>query len=204
MAAPKEEAATYPCPACGKELFGWLAAKHPVDGSKLILDRCENCLLVVTRGPRPPDVATELNTLDREGSTIVAPNRESFQGGLGGAQWSGLEPERRRLHLNPRAAGLLLSLTGIEVSASGTPFSRRSYRDMVQTLINAFTLRDNFRRNARVGRLPRRTPGERARYALDATVSVLVVIPMAIIALPLELLGSLLGRGGEMRLEVKD
>jgi hypothetical protein len=201
--AESEEVATYPCPACGKTLYGWLAARHPVDGSKLVLDRCENCLLVVTRAPEPPDVAAELASLLHGGSSVQVPNRESFQGGIGGAQWAGLEPERRRLHLNPRAAALLFSLLGRELSASRTRFGKRGYLGMVQTLINAFTLRDNFFRNARAGRLPRRTLGERARYGLDAVVSAVVAIPMAIVALPLELVGALVGRGGTLDLELK-
>lgn len=202
-AAESEETATYPCPACGKTLYGWLAARHPIDGSKLVLDRCENCLLVVTRADEPPDVASELASLAAAGSRVQAPNRESFQGGIGGAQWAGLEPDRRRLHLNPRAAALLFSLLGRELSVSRTRFGRAGYLGMLQTLVNAFTLRDNFFRNARAGRLPRRTGPERWKYTLDAVVSAVVAIPMAIIAFPLELLGSLLGRGGTLDLELK-
>jgi hypothetical protein len=195
----EDDDAHYPCPACGARLFGWAAARHPIDGSKIVLDRCENDGLVVTRAADPPDLHTELDgLLARAGGRIEAPNRESFQGGIGGAQWAGLEPERRRLHLNPRAAKLLLRKRGVEVLDSSTPFSRRSYAAMLQTMVNAFTLKDNFFRNARAGRVPRRTVRERLAFALDAVVSVLVAIPLSIIALPTELLGSLAGRGGRM------
>lgn len=51
MPEDEEEVASYRCPACEATLFGWNAARHPVDGSKLILDRCESCGLVVTRAP---------------------------------------------------------------------------------------------------------------------------------------------------------
>ncbi|HKJ35835.1 MAG TPA: hypothetical protein VKA36_04640 [Solirubrobacterales bacterium] len=202
MADPEEpEDPPYPCPACGARLFGWTAARHPIDGSKIVLDRCEDDGLVVTRAPEPPDLGIELAEFAATGGRIEAPNRESFQGGIGGAQWAGLEPDRRRLHLSPRAAKLLLRTRGIEVLESSTPPSFRSYAAMLQTMVNAFTLHDNFFRNARAGRLPRRTLKQRLGFALDAIVTVLVAIPLSIVALPTELLGSLVGRGGRMVLE---
>jgi predicted RNA-binding Zn-ribbon protein involved in translation (DUF1610 family) len=197
--AEEDEGARYPCPACGATLYGWIAARHPIDRSKLVLDRCEECGLVVTRAPEAPDVAAELATLEQDGLDFEAPNRRSFQGGIGGAQWADLEPDRRRLHLTPRAARLLLAERGIAVSGVATPFSARSYLGMVQTLINAFTYRDNFARNARAGRL--RPASGRFLFWLDAVVSALIAIPMAILALPLELVGSLARRGGRMRLQ---
>lgn len=197
----EEEGARYPCPACGATLYGWIAARHPIDRSKLVLDRCEECGLVVTRAPEPPDVATELAALQQDGLAFVIPNRRSFQGGIGGAQWADLEPDRRRLHLTPRSASLLLAERGLAVDAVSTPFGSRSYLGMLQTLVNAFTYRDNFFRNARAGRIPREGGRGRFLFGLDALVSALVAIPMAIVALPVELIGSLARRGGRMRLE---
>ena len=109
-----------------------------------------------------PDVAERFSgrELDRllegepGGSTLlVAPNRRSVQGGLGGAQWAGLEPELHRLHLTPESARLLLARRGLEIESLRTPFGSRGLRSMIQTLVNAFTLRDNFIRNSRSGRL---------------------------------------------------
>ena len=199
--AREDDEARYACPACGARLYGWGNARHPTGGEALVLDRCENCGLVVTRAGEAPDVEAELAELEWEGGTIVAPNRESFQGGIGGPGWAGLEPERRRLHLNPRAAKLLLRKRGIEVLEASTPFSGRSYAGMLQTLVNAFTLRPNFVRNARAGRLSADATRKRLAFGLDAVVSLLVAIPLSVLALPLELAGSLAGRGGIMRLE---
>jgi hypothetical protein len=200
-AAEKDtEGATYPCPACGAPLYGWLAAHHPVDRSKLVLDHCEDCGLVVTRDEQPPDVKAEIGLLLAGGESIVVPNRASLQGGIGGAQWAGLEPDRRRLHLTPRAARLLFRGLGVEVLDSSTPFGARAYGGMVQTLINGFTLRDNFARNARAGRLPRATARQRLSFALDAVVSALVAAPLALLAAPLELIAAAFGRGGMLRL----
>src|SRR3546814_19957800 len=68
--------------------------------------------------------------------------------------WAGLEPELRRLHLNPESLRLLLAERGLELTAAGTPFRNRSFKLMWQTIVNAFTYRDNFVRSEerRVGK----------------------------------------------------
>jgi hypothetical protein len=202
------EEAHYPCPACGATLYGWTAAHNPLDrGHKIVLDRCESCGLAVTRAADPPDVAAEIDPLIErlpDGTArVVAPNRKSLQGGIGGAQWAGLEPEIRRLHLNPEAAKLLLAERGLEVTRTRTPFTRDGRRGMLQTFINAFTFRDNFLRNVRAGRIEPRTNRERWLFRLDWVVSVLVFVPSAIFALPLEAIGAALGRGGVLVAEAR-
>jgi len=94
----------------------------------------------------------------------------------------------------------LLRKQGVELVEHSTPFSGRSYLLMLMTMINAFTLRDNFLRNARARRLPRSSTRERLAYALDTIVSYVVAIPLALVAAPTELIGSALGRGGIMKL----
>jgi hypothetical protein len=200
--------AHYPCPACGATLYGWTAAHNPLDrGHKIVLDRCESCGLAVTRAADPPDVAAEIDPLierrDDGTARIVAPNRRSIQGGLGGAQWAGLEPEIRRLHLNPESARLLLAKRGLEVTSTKTPNTREGRMGMLQTFLNAFTLRDNFLRNARAGRIHPETDRDRWLFRLDWVVSVLVFVPSAIFALPLEVFASALGRGGVLEIEAK-
>lgn len=204
--AEEIEEIPYPCPACGSTLYGWTAAHDPLDrGKRTVLDRCESCGLCVTRARRAPEPGPELDavlTPEGSGHRLVAGNRQSWQGGIGGAQWAGLEPELRRLHLNPEGTRRLLAQRRLELGAVRTPFSSRSYKGMLQTLVNAFTLRDNFFRNARAGRIPRETTTDKLAYALDWVVSALVVIPMAIIALPLELLATPLKKGGVMVADV--
>ncbi len=82
-----------------------------------------------------------------------------------------------------------------------TPFGRESRRLMVQTLINAFTYRDNFLRNARAGRIPRGTTRERWLHRLDWVVSVLVFVPAVVLGVPLEAGGAAMRRGGVIRVE---
>jgi len=203
MAASREQKpAHYPCPACGRKLYGWSAAHDPLHrGRKIVLDRCESCGLVVTRRSEPPDAGAEIHALIERNESgtveVVAPNRRSFQGGLGGAQWAGLEPELRRLHLTPESLRLLLAGQGLEVAEIGTPFRNRAFMLMWQTVVNAFTYRDNFVRNRRAGRLPGPETGrDRFLYGLDWVVSVLVAVPAAMFALPLELLATVFARGG--------
>ena len=203
----KLEEAPYACPACGAPLYGWTAAHDPLDrGRRIVLDRCESCGLSVTRGPSPPDPEAELAPLLSDGpdgrSVLVAPNRRSIQGGLGGAQWAGLEPELHRLHLTPDSARRLLARGGLEVTEVRTPLRSRGLRSMLQTLVNAFTLRDNFIRNARAGRVSAESVGAPS-YALDWVVSALVILPCALFALPLEAIGAALGRGGVMEVEAR-
>lgn len=203
MAAKHEQKdAHYPCPACGQTLYGWSAAHDPLrHGRKVVLDRCESCGLVVTRRREPPDADAEIHSLIERNESgtveVVVPNRKSFQGGLGGAQWAGLEPELRRLHLTPESLRLLLAGQGLEVTGIGTPFRNRAFKLMWQTVVNAFTYRDNFIRNRRAGLLPQPATGrDRLLYGLDWVVSVLVAVPAAMFALPAELLATVFARGG--------
>ncbi|GIK76554.1 MAG: hypothetical protein EDQ89_10640 [Acidobacteria bacterium] len=207
--AEEQRDAHYPCPACGSPLYGWTAAHDPLDrGRKIVLDRCEECGLVVTRGPDPPDADAEIDELIAPGAggpvVIVAPNRRSWQAALGGAQWAGLEPGVRRLHVTPESLRQLLARRGLEATEIGTPFRNRAFGLMWQTLVNAFTYRDDFIRNRRAGRLPKPEGGrERFLYGLDWLVSVLVAVPAAILALPLELLATAFARGGVLTVSAR-
>lgn len=214
MSAPGTESEAevigYPCPACGSPLYGWVAAHDPLRrGEKVVIDRCENCRLAVTRTAEPPDAGAELDTvIERNGDgtiAIEAANVASVQGGLGGAQWAGLEPELRRLHLSPDSVRRLLAKRGIEVTDARTPYTRASFALMRQTLINAFTLRDNFLRNARAGRLPPPSSlPDRLLVGLDYIVSWLVWVPCTLVAYPLERGAARLGRGGTLLVEGTD
>jgi hypothetical protein len=74
---------------------------------------------------------------------------------------------------------------------------------MWQTLVNAFTLGDNVITDGRRGRLAPASGRERAAMGLDLVVSVLVALPLLVVALVLELGSSLAGRGGIVRFRVQ-
>ena len=60
--AHRQKNAHYPCPACGATLFGWTAAHDPLArGNRIVLDRCENCGLAVTRRREPPNAEAEIH-----------------------------------------------------------------------------------------------------------------------------------------------
>jgi hypothetical protein len=201
MAAGNLEEADYPCPACGATLYGWTAARDPLDRDRrIVIDRCETCGLAVTRGAEAPDVDLELagilKRLDAGELELSVPNRRSIQAGLGGAQWAGLELELRRLHQTPESLRLLLAKRGYGLESVATPYSKAARRTMWQTMVNAFTLRDNFIRDARAGLVPRGTGRNRWAYRLDWLVTVLVAAPVTLAAVPLEAIAAVLGRGG--------
>jgi hypothetical protein len=197
----RQQQVGYRCPACDAELFGWAVARDPLGSSGIVLDRCEECGLVVNRAAEPPDVGAELALLERRRGGIVAPNRRSWQASIGAAQWAGLELERRRLHLTQESARLLLEGRDWIVAGVGTPFSLAAYARMWQTLVNAFTLRENFARELRAGRLRPRRSRERAALALDGLVTLLLALPLAILALPAELAATVAARGGELTID---
>ena len=191
--------AHYPCPADGSTLYGGMSSKRWDGSDPLLLDHCEDCHMLVTRAKRPPDVAAELAALERDGDELVLPNRRSFAAWLGAAGWADMGAAEHRLHLSPDALKLLLAKQGIEVVKVRTPFSLRSYRGMLQTMINAFTLRNNFARHVLAGTLAPRNTTDRLAIALDGVVTVLVAIPLSVVALLVEGLGSLFRRGDIMR-----
>ena len=68
---------------------------------------------------------------------------------------------------------------------------------MWQTLLNGLTFRPNFARELRAGRV-RPERAQRARFAVDLVVTVLGGPLVALVSVPLELVASLVGRGGEL------
>lgn len=191
--------AHYPCPADGATLFGWTSSKAWDRGAVTLLDHCEDCGLVVSRATAPPDVALEIHELERDGDELVIPNKGSWAAWLGAAGWADLGADEHRLHLTDESIRLLLAERGSEVLKIRTPFSWRGYRSMLQTMINAFTLRHNFARSARAGRLHAESTTDRFAFALDGVVTVLVAVPLSVVALLVEGLAAVTGHGALMR-----
>jgi hypothetical protein len=188
-----------PCPACGEPLFGWavVGSRDPQRPGEVVLDRCEACGLGIAHGERSVDLAAS------EGGVVVVANRRSWQAGIGAAHWAALDPPARGTYPTPEALGLLCDRAGLEPVRLRQPPLGVNQVWMWQTLLNAFTFHDNFALDVLRGRLrPGNSRGVTA-FAIDALVSVVATLPVAIVSLPLELLAVVAGRGGLIEAEVR-
>jgi hypothetical protein len=187
------------CPACGEPLFVWVETEGYGPREDQVIDRCENCGLVVVRDAVPsPDHAIDELLLGREedGTRVAvhADNASSLQAWLGAENWAALRPGGRDIHPTPRAAGLLLARRGLEVRRV-RHLLRPGMAAMWQTLLNLLTFHRDFASDAASGRLRPGTGRGRAAFWTDAVVTVLAAIPTAIIAVALEA-GAVLARHG--------
>jgi len=195
------------CPACGEPMYGWVVvgASDPSLGASYVIDRCEQCGLGLTRDVPGDDAPFEgaRSRLEEAGTAeIRAPNRASLQAGIGGDQWAALELPAQRLHLTPRSLELLLERHGLEAARMRQPLLGRNQLWMWQTLLNGFTFHTNFARRVLSGRLRPRTARSRTAFAVDAVVSTLAALPIALVSVPLELISALARRGGELVVSV--
>jgi len=187
------------CPACGEPLYGW--ALLEADGESRIapevLDRCEACGLGIAR--ETADVALSPTGDGR----LTAPNRRSWQAGIGGEHWAPLELHGGDAYLTAQALGLLLDRGGYELLRLRQPAFGANQVWMWQTLLNAFTFHDGFATRVRRGELGLRNARSAAAFVADSVVSVLAALPLALIAVPLELAAVALRRGGLLEAEVR-
>ncbi len=191
------------CPACDAPLFVWVETTGFGPREDQVVDRCENCGLVVGRDFVPDaDAAVQelLSMGDGGGGPIRTPNADSFQAWLDADNWAALRPGRAGLVPSARSAKLLLSKGGMTVR-SIRYLPAAGIASMWQTLLNLLTFHHNFASEAASGRL-RPAPGRgRLAYAIDAVVTVLAAIPVAFLAAVFEGGAVLARRGGMM--EVK-
>ena len=192
------------CPACGEPLFGWLLLGPDPIGNpndSVLLERCERCRLGVAADLAPANTPSALLGFARqvpEGRfELRVANRASVQASLGGNHWAALE-RPRRLYPTPQSLPPLAAAAGLEIEELRCPRRGQGQAWMWQTILNAFTFHENFARDVRAGRL--RPGGGRGRltFGIDAIVTVIAALPVALVSAPLELFAALLGRGGEL------
>src|SRR6476646_5062512 len=186
-----------PCPACGEPLFGWIGAKRGLAGP---VRRCESCGLGVVGDPAGPEEA--LRDLDRlrEEDTIRIENRAGFGCSLGGAGWSGLQPEARHLFTVESVRRLVARRDQVVKSRRWVPGA--GLFATWQTLLNSVT----FGRNGDLGALrgmPSVPAPEPWQRRIDALASVVLAIPALLVAIPVELAGGLSGPGAVVRIRVE-
>jgi hypothetical protein len=183
-----------PCPACGEPLFGWLAIQPGLRGP---VRRCESCGLgVVGDDAEPAEALRELDLLARDGRTRI-PNRASLAAAIGEAGWAGLEAGSRYLFTVEAVRRLVARRDQIVKSSRWTPGA--SLTAAWQTLLNSVTFGHDVALGA-LGRAQAAPAGKPWQRRIDALVSVVLAIPAALIALPLELIGAALGRGSVLSL----
>jgi hypothetical protein len=195
------------CPACGEPLFVWVETAGYGNREDQVIDRCENCGLVVARdaAPTPDDAADALigPGEERDGRVAIrAENAASLQAWLGAENWAALRPGGRGIKPTPRAARLLLARRGLEVRRV-RHLAGAGMAAMWQTLLNLLTFHRDFASEAVSGRLRPGTGRGLAAVWSDAVVTVLAAIPTAIIAVVLEGGAVLARHGGVIELDAE-
>lgn len=192
------------CPACGEPLFAWVEASDWGPRQAQIVDRCEHCGLAAVRGRAHLDAAVEtlLEGARTNGAAgaervIRAANGASLQAWLGAENWAALRPGGHALKASPRALELLLGERGLR-AIRVRHLARPGMAAMWQTLLNLLTFHRDFAGEALSGRLRPGRGRERWAYGIDAMVTVLAAIPVAILAVLLEGAAILARRGGEI------
>ncbi len=187
-----------PCPACGEPLFGWLAEQERLGAS---VRRCESCGLgVVGASLGAEEALEELDRLgDQERARIV--DRAGFACSLGGAGWAGLEPGAHYLFTVEAVRRLVAERDQVVRRRRWAPGA--SFMVTWQTLLNSVTFGHNVALAA-LGSGRAAPAEERWQRRIDALASVVLAIPAAIIAVPIELSGVLFRRGAvvDLRFEL--
>jgi hypothetical protein len=187
-----------PCPACGEPLFGWLAEQERLGAP---VRRCESCGLgIVGDTAGTEEALAALAALgDQDRARIV--DRASFACSLGGAGWAGLEPGAHYLFTVEAARRLVADRDQVVRRRRWAPGAGLALT--WQTLLNSVTFGHNVALAA-LGRGGAAPAEERWQRRIDGLASIVLAIPAAIVALPVELLGALFRRGAvvDLRFEL--
>lgn len=217
MASGRDKPST--CPLCEGNVFPWIGVPQlatdatvgmpsPVDpdepggGAARLVDRCERCGVGIERSPEPVDLQAELDRIEIAGQggarTFAAPNRASWQAGLGGDGWAALSEWQGRLLLTPRAFTLLAEKNGIAPGEIGFPPAGPNQRWIWQSILNGITLHHNFLSDVRAGRLRIANSRGPVQWVADLVASLLATPFVLLASFPMEAIASLAGRGGRM------
>jgi hypothetical protein len=187
-----------PCPACGEPLFGWLAEEDRLGAP---VRRCESCGLGIVGESAGTEEALEaLDRLgDKERARIV--NRASLACSIGGAGWAGLQPGVHYLFTVEAVRRLVAGRDQVVRRRRWVPGP--SFAQSWQTLLNSVTFGHNVALAA-LGSGRAAPAEERWQRRIDVLASVVLAIPAAIIAFPVELIGALFRNGAvvDLRFEL--
>jgi hypothetical protein len=187
-----------PCPACGEPLFGWLAEEDRLGAP---VRRCESCGIgIVGESAGTEEALAALDRLgDQDRARIV--NRAGLACSIGGAGWAGLEPGVHYLFTVEAARRLVASRDQVVRRRRWVP--GRSLALTWQTLLNSVT----FGHNVALAALGsgRGAPAEQGwQRRIDGLISIVLAIPAAIVAVPVELVGAIFRSGAviDLRFEL--
>jgi hypothetical protein len=188
-----------PCPACGEPLFGWLAEQERLGAP---VRRCESCGLGVvgeSAGTEEALQALDAMSGDQERARIV--NRAGLACSLGGAGWAGLEPGVHYLFTVEAARRLAADRDQVVRRRRWAPGA--GLLVTWQTLLNSVTFGHNVALAA-LGKGRAAPAEERWQRRIDGLASIVLAIPAAIVALPVELAGAVFRHGAvvDLRFEL--
>lgn len=186
------------CPACEKPLFVWVETEGWGPREDQVIDRCENCGLVVPRDSVPSAAEAVAGLIGSAGNghnVFRAPNASSLQAWLGAENWAALRPGDGSLKPSPKAVELLLPRRGLAVTKV-RHLASAGMASMWQTLLNLLTFHRDFASEAFSGRLRPGNGRGLAAYAIDVLVTILAAVPTAILAVILEGGAVIARRGG--------
>jgi hypothetical protein len=187
-----------PCPACGEPLFGWLADEDRLGAP---VRRCESCGLGIVGESAGTEEA--LHALDRLGDQERAriENRASLACSVGGAGWAGLVPGVHYLFTVEAVRRLVAQRDQVVRRRRWVPGA--SFAQTWQTLLNSVTFGHNVALAA-LGSGPAAPADEPWQRRIDALASIVLAIPAAIVAVPVELTGALFRSGAvvDLRFEL--
>lgn len=179
-----------PCPICGEPIFPWLE----LPGGAGLARRCEECGLGILG--EEGDRARLLADLERDaepGGWLSFENRDSTQARFTGGGWAGLETDHA-YRLTPDAVDRLMASEGRLVTDRRARLGH-AIPGMWQSVINTFTFGHNVALGATGRSRSVRAPRAWQR-ALDWFITVVLSIPVLVLAIPLELIGATTGRCG--------
>ena len=202
-----------PCPLCGEPLYGWIALPaaggeasvgmplSALPNTERVLDRCEKCGVAIERG-REVDLAAEWEAVcrarDSGGARDRDPQPRQPPGGDRGRGLGGDRPLARQPAADPgqpRAARRAQRRAAR--AAALAPLGPRAGLDAGRPCSTASPSTPTS--PARYGPGACTDDGRGAlRFYADAIVTVLGAPLVALVSFPLELVGALARRGGEM------
>jgi SAM-dependent methyltransferase len=167
-----------------------------LDGMSTTTDRFDRiiCWHVLEHLEDPAAEMKRLAELMGPGGRVIVsvPNLSSWQARLGGDYWFGQDVPRHLTHFTPAGIRSLCEQAGLPVESMNTWSLEQNPFGMWQTL----TSRASGSRDAVFKLIKRQPLGETVRTRVTSILGLLLALPLFLLALPLECLASVLGRGG--------